>query len=100
MMSVNQMSICHTILEAPNVLKSNSSEQIKMKWVDESENTYSLRNKNDLRIPEKPSIKCNAFTYYGGKLYNKLPRSIKETLNNSTFKILTKEWVWKNIPSF
>ena len=61
--------------------------------------TYSLRNKNDLKIPEKASTKCSAFTYYGRKLYNKLSRNIKETLTNNNFKNLTKEWVWKNIPS-
>ena len=32
MMSVNQMNVYHTILEAFNVVRNSSSEQIKMKW--------------------------------------------------------------------
>ena len=52
MMSVNQMCVYHTVIEAYNVVKYSSSKQIKMKWEDKFENTYSLRSetKNSLKI--------------------------------------------------
>ena len=37
MMSVNQMSIYHTLLEAHNIMTYTSSDQIKMKWSNENE---------------------------------------------------------------
>ena len=79
MMSVNQMCNYHTILEAYNVMKNSSSEQIKMKWSNRLENRYLLRSEtnNDLKIPEKPMSKCIGFSYYGAKLYNKLPCDIR-----------------------
>ena len=40
------------------------------------------------------------FTYYRSKLFNKLPRDIKESSNPKTFKYLTKNWMWNNIPSY
>ena len=102
MMSVNQMCNYHTILETYNVIKNSSSEQIKMKWSSRLENRYLLRSEtnNYLKIPEKPMSKCKGFSYYGAKLYNKLPCDIKETTNVNSFKALVKAWIWKNIPAY
>ena len=101
MMSVNQMCNCHTILEANSVIRNSSSEQIKMKWSNRVENTYLLRSEtnNYLKIPEKPMSKCKGFSYYGAKLYNKLPCDMKETTNVNSFKAQVKAWIWKNIPA-
>ena len=101
-MSVNQMCVYHTILEAHNVMINASSEPIKRKWTDEYETKYLLRNKinKNVKVPEKPLKSCTGFTYSASKLYNILPSNLKQTLNSDTFKVLTKEWVWKNIPSF
>ena len=43
MMSVNQIAVYHTLLEAYNVMSHLSSEQIKMKWTI-IEKKYALRN--------------------------------------------------------
>ena len=102
MMSVNQMCNYHAILETYNVIRKSSSEQIKMKWLNRHENKYLLRSetKNDLKIPEKPISKCKGFSYYGAKLYNKLPCDMRETTNVNSFKSLVKAWIWKNIPAY
>ena len=102
MMSVNQMAIYHTLLEAHNIIKKSASEQIKMKWEDKKENKYALRSsvKNDLKVPNKPSMKSTGFTYYAPKLFNMLPSDIKETENSQTFKALIKKWIWQKIPSY
>ena len=101
MMSVNQISVYHTLLEAYNIMRNSASVQIQMKWTNTNENKYSLRSntRKDLKVPEKPRIKSFSFTYYGSRLYNKLPKDLRETPNPHTFKTLTKEWIWKNIPS-
>ena len=43
MMSVNQISVYHTLLEAYNVMRHLSSEQINMKW-KLIERKYALRS--------------------------------------------------------
>ena len=102
MMSVNQICCYHSLMEAHNIIKNSSSDQIKMKWSNKHETKYLLRSetKNDQIIPEKPMSKCLGFSYSGAKLFNKLPSDIKGTNNSSFFKSFAKDWIWKNIPSF
>ena len=99
MMSVNQMAIYHTILESHNIMKKSASEQILEKWTNNSQN-YSLRStaQNNIKVPEKPRAKCLGFSYFGPKLYNILPKHIRDTENPAMFKNMTKEWIWINIP--
>ena len=101
-MSVNQMSIYHTLIEAHNVIWNSSSEKIKMKWSNESENKYTLRStdKRFLKVTNKPVSKCAGFSFYGPKLFNLVPSNIRNTFNSATFKTLIKEWIWSNIPSY
>ena len=99
MFSVNQMCIYHTFLEAFNVFRNKSSEQIQTKW-EKTEKNYKFRNAKDLNVPDKPSEKCTGFSYTGAKLFNSLPSTIKDTEKIDTFKNLIKKWIWENIPSF
>ena len=96
------MCVYRTILEAQNIMKNDSSAKLKMKWTDKHKTNHFLRKRtnNDLKIPVKPLKSCAGFSYFASKLYNKLPTKVKETLNSNPFKLVTKEWVWKNIPSF
>ena len=100
-MSVNQLAIYHTLLEGYNIVKKSSSEQIQLKWTEKSETNCILRSaaRNDIKIPIKPTSKCTGFSYTGAKLYNLLPKEIRETQSSSLFKCLTKRWIWMNIPS-
>ena len=94
-MSVNQMCVYHTLVEANNVVKNSSSEKIKMKWDTKLETKYSLRSTDEklLKVPDKPTSKCTGFSYSGAKLYNLLPRNIRDTSNSTTFKVLIKELI-------
>ena len=91
MMSVNQISVYHTLLEAHNVMSHLSSEQINMKWKI-IEKKYALRSftNGDVKVPEKPKLKCLGFTYNGAKLFNMLPIQIRETKDSDTFKTMAK----------
>ena len=93
MMSVNQISVYHTILEAYNIMRNSACAQIQRKWTNTNENKYSLGGcaRKDLKVPERPGIKSFGFTYNGSRLYNKLPKDLRETPNPHTFKTLTKE---------
>ena len=88
MMSVNQMAIYHTLLEAFNVVRKTSSEQIKDKWQQTNGGRYSLRrmDANDLKVPEKPKVRCTGFSYNGSKLWNYLPDHIRKTTLRNVFK--------------
>ena len=45
-------------------------------------------------------MKCLGFTYNGAKLFNMLSIQMRETKNPNTFKTMTNDWIWKNIPSY
>ena len=83
-------------------MRHSSSEQIHKKWTNIDDKKHSLRNitNNDLKVPEKPRLKCMGFTYNGAKLFNMLPLQMRETQNPDTFKNMSKDWIWKNIPSY
>ena len=72
-----------------------------MKWKI-IERKYALRiiTKKNLNVPEKSKLKFLGFTYNGAKLFNMLPIQMKKTENPNTFKTLTKDWIWENIPSY
>ena len=56
---------------------------------------------NDLKVPEKPKLKCFGFTYGGAKLVDMLPLQIRETKNP---KYISSKYVnrldMENIPSY
>ena len=58
MISVNQISVYHTLLEAYNIMKNSASVQIQLKWTYTSAKKYSLRSakRDDLQVPEKPVL--------------------------------------------
>ena len=43
MMSVNQISVYHTLLEAYNIMRHSSSEQIHMKWTNIREEIFTKK---------------------------------------------------------
>ena len=45
-------------------------------------------------------LKCLGFTYNGAKLFNMLPIKMKKVEDPNTFKTMTKDWIWENIPSY
>ena len=102
MMSMNQLSCYHTLLEAYNIIRNSSSKQIKRKWDDKIEHDHFLRSekRNDPLIPERPMKSCEGFTYNGAKLFSKLPCNIKEISNPNTFKFRMRNWIWENILSY
>ena len=85
------MSIYHTILETYNIIKKSTAKQIETKWTDIKEKKYCLRSvtNKDLRVPEKPNSKCIGFSYFGAKIFNKLPKTIRENENAANFKVMT-----------
>ena len=72
-----------------------------MKWKI-TERKYALRSftKNQLNVPEKLLLKYLGFTYNGAKLFNMLPTKMKKMEDPNTFKTMTKDWIWENIPSY
>ena len=102
MMSVNQMSVYHTMLEVYNIVKYSYSDQIRNKWESIKEITHILRSetRNDIKIPKRPTTKCSGFSYFGAKLFNMLPCDTKESKNSCIFKANIKSWIWQKIPSY
>jgi hypothetical protein len=93
MLSVNQMAVYHTIMEAYNITNKNASDQLQKK-LNMHEGKHSERSaaNNDLYVPENPRKKCIGFSYIGPKLYNMLPKNVKDDFKNKL-----KGWIWENI---
>ena len=72
-----------------------------MKWtiIEKKHSLRSITNKN-LKVPEKPKLKCMGFTYNGTKLFNMLLPQMRETKDSNTFKTMMKNWICENIPSY
>ena len=102
MMSVNQLCIYHTVMEAYNVVTKSSSGQVKAKWEHQNGQPYSLRRKDnvELKVPDRVRVNCTGFTYHGAKLFNLLPNETRNCTNHDTFKSLVKSWIWENVPSY
>ena len=98
MLSVNQMAVYHTVMEAYNIITKNASDQLtkklKMHKGKHSERCAAI---NALFVPETPRKKCKDFSYFGPKLYNMVPKYIKEAKKTDDFKIKLKEWIWEKI---
>ena len=101
MMSVNQMSIYHTIMEVFNILHNYSSEQINKKYRHHDRHSLRKNTNNFLRVPEiSLRRKCTGFTYCDAKIFNNLPNNIRETQDRIIFKKLIKNWIWDEVPSY
>jgi len=98
MLSVNQMAVYHTVIEAYNITNKNASDQLQKK-LNMHEGKHSERSaaNNDLYVPEKPRKKCTGFSYIGPKLYNMVPKSVKDAKTTDDFKNKLKGWIWENI---
>ena len=98
MLSVNQMSVYHTAMEAYNITNRTSSEQLQEKLI-RHEGRHSERSaaNNELYVPKEPRIQCTGFSYLGPKLYNMLTAEIKNAKSMDDFKSKLMEWIWKNI---
>ena len=101
MMSVNQMTIYHTIMEVFKILHNKSSEQINDKYRHLDRHSLRKNTNNFLRVPElHEHRKCTGFTYCGAKIFNSLSIKIRETQDSTIFKELVKNWIWEEIPSY
>ena len=98
MLSVNQMAVYHTVMEAYNITNKNASDQLQKKLnIHEGKHSERSAANNELYVPEKPRKKCTGFSYIGPKLYNMIPKNIKEAKTTDDFKTKLKGWIWKNI---
>ena len=100
LLSVNQLSVYHTVLEVYNVVWNNSSMQLKKKMQKMQGSAYVTRSevRGDLPIPTKPSEGCLSFSYKGPKLWNLVPKHIREETEQTTFKAELKAWIVRKMP--
>ena len=98
MLSVNQMSVYHTVMEVFNITNRTASEQLQNKLI-RHEGRHSDRSaaNNELYVPKKARINCTGFSYLGPKLYNMLTTDVKSAKSIEDFKNKLMGWIWKNI---
>ena len=99
MMSVNQMTCYHILIETFNIIHFGSSNNIKNNLIPKFERT----RQGKLIVPLVKKSSCQGFSYYAAKLWNKLPTEIKSLgVNNKPvdskdlkgFKRNIKKWIW------
>ena len=77
----------HTVMEAYNITEKNASDQLQNKLkMHEGKHSERCAAKNDLFVPEKPRLKCIGFSYIGPKLFNMVPKNVKNAKTTDYFK--------------
>ena len=92
------MAVYHTVMEAYNITNKSASDQLQKK-LNKHEGKHSERSaaNNDMYVPENPRKRCTGFSYIGPKLYNMIPKKIKEAKTTDDFKTQLKGWIWEKI---
>ena len=97
MQTVNHMACNHILMEMFNIEKGGASESLRdsLKQVNKSDRVTRSQTTETVKVPTKD--KTNGFTYYGAKLWNRLPEEYK-CLKPGSFKRIIKKWITDNIP--
>ena len=101
MMSVNQMTCYHVLIETFNIVNYKSVETLYNKMMPQETVLRLTRStdRGDLVVPKKPKDSCMGFSWTAPKLWNKLPHNIRNTKSPYSFKRFVKKWIWdRNIP--
>ena len=99
MMTVNHLICYHNLTEIFNILSNNASESLRESLTRSKKVSKMVtrhQTKGGLEVPEN-AFKYNGFTYFGAKLWNQLPTSLKES-NGESFKKGVKKWLMTNVP--
>ena len=74
-----------------NITNENASDQLQKKLnMHEGKHSERIAANNDMYVPENPPKKCTGFSYIGPKLYNIIPKNIKEAKTTDDFKTKLK----------
>ena len=71
LMSINQMTCYHILMETYKIIHFGASEKLKKKLLPNSEHSKSLK------VPLVTKASCRGFTYYAAKLWNSLPSKMR-----------------------
>ena len=102
LMSMNQMSCYHTLMETYNIINFGSSQKIRDKLLP------FKTNSSHLRVPLFKKDSCRSFSFYAARLWNTLPTNIRskgmpksgldqeaEKTRHKSFKSDIKEWIFQ-----
>ena len=100
-MSVNQLTTYHYLMETYNIINHGSSEKLQVKLMPKSAKSKSLT------VPLVKKSSCRGFGYYAARLWNKLPAkvrisamNVKDKANQKSrllsFKKSIKSWILGN----
>ena len=94
-LSVNQLSVYHTVILAFNVMQAKSPKYIHTMF--NTNYSYKTRQADSgmirsTRTPELDLAK-DSFSWRAADLFNQLPGNIRNMKNPQNFKLATKQWV-------
>ena len=98
--SVHQMIAFSTILMVFKVLNSGKPTYLarKLEVIREAGMAVRRWDGSTVKVPNYYlDISRAGFIYRGAKLFNKLPRTLREEKRTEVFKKELKNWVWRNI---
>ena len=65
MLSVNQMSVYHTVMEAYNITNKKASDQQQKKFMHKGKHSERSAANNKMYVPGKPLRRCTGLSYIG-----------------------------------
>ena len=73
-------------MERYNITNKKASDQQQKKFMHEGKHLERTAANNEMCVPENPRKRCTGFSYIGPKLYNMIPKDIKEAKTTMTSK--------------
>ena len=98
-LSVHQLVAYHSALQVFKCRKAKQPDHMYKRFFQENDNRRSLRSvaNQDIRINFKLSLSRGTFFYRASKIFNALPKDVKESRSVPIFKKALKKWIKHNI---
>ena len=98
-LSVNQLSVYHTVILAHKVMQAKSPKYLYSKFNTDYHYRTRQAEEGKIRCTRTPELDLarDSFCWRAADLYNRLPFEIRSMKNLTQFKTSVKGWVMKNI---
>ena len=98
-LSVHQLGAHHTIVTAHRIIVTGQPQYLAEKLKSPSENqVFTTRHAGNIVVNCERTISRSGFIYRAAKLWNLLPKALREEPKKEVFKRNMKEWIKANVP--
>ena len=97
-LSVHQLGAHHTIVTAHSIIMTGQPQYLAEKLVIRTAGSHHVRREGTITVNCDLTLSRSGFIYRAAKLWNLLPRTLREEPKAVLFKIRAKKWIKRNVP--